>query len=115
MAETAAPLLFTPFNRIELRNAIRQRLHREQLQISDADRVFAEVDADLQEGFLVHAPMNHTEVYRLADELSAKYPGQKTLDLLHVATAVALKARTFLTFDDPQVDLGKVAGLRVKP
>lgn len=54
-------------------------------------------------------------VYRLADELSAKQPGQRTLDLLHVASAIALKARTFLTFDEHQTALGIAAGLRVKP
>ena len=115
MSETAPDILFTPFNRVELRNAIRQRLHREQLQVSDADRIFAEIDADLREGFLVHRPINHTDVYRLADELSAKQPGQRTLDLLHVASAIALKARTFLTFDEHQAALGIAAGLRVKP
>jgi predicted nucleic acid-binding protein len=115
MSGTAPDILFTPVNRVELRKAIRQRLHREQFQASDADRIFAEMDTDLREGFLVHRPINHTDVYRLADELSAKHPGQRTLDLLHVASAIALKARTRLTFDDPQAALGKAMGLRVKP
>jgi len=115
MSGTAPLILFTPFNRVELRNSIRQRLYREQLQASEADKIFVEIDADLREGFLVHTPISHTEVYRLADELSEKQPGQRTLDLLHVASAVALKARTFLTFDDRQAALGKVVGLHIKP
>ena len=106
-------ILFTPFNRVELRNSIRQRTHREHR--SDAERILDEIDGDLREGFLVHTPINHTEVYRLADELSGEQPGQRTLDLLHVASAVALKAGIFLTFDERQATLAKAAGLSVKP
>ena len=113
MSGTTPRILFTPFNRVELRNSIRQRMCREHR--SDADKVLAEIDADLREGFRVHTPINHTEVYRLADELSGKQPGQRTLDLLHVASAIALKAAFFLTFDDRQAALAKAAGLRVKP
>ena len=115
MSETAPVVFFTPFNRVELRNSIRQRFYREQLLISDAHEIFTEIDADLREGFLVHTPIRHAEVYRLADELSEKQPGQRTLDLLHVASAAALKSRLFLTFDERQAALAKAAGLRVNP
>jgi len=113
MSGIAPQILFTPFNRVEVRNSIRQRMYRDQR--SDADRILAEIDGDLREGFLVHTPINHTEVYRLADELSGKQPGQRTLDLLHVASALALNAGVFLTFDGRQAALAKSAGLRVKP
>jgi predicted nucleic acid-binding protein len=113
MSGTTPRILFTPFSRVELRNSIRQRMYREHR--SDAERILEEIDGDLREGFLAHTPINHTEVYRLADELSGKQPGQRTLDLLHVASAVALKAGIFLTFDDRQAELAKAAGLRVKP
>lgn len=113
MSSNTPQIFFTPFNRVELRNSIRQRMHRDHR--SDADRILAEIDSDLREGFLVHTPINHTEVYRLADELSGKQPGQRTLDMLHVASASALKAGVFLTFDERQSALAKAAGLRVKP
>lgn len=96
-----------------MRNSIRQRIYREHR--SDAERIFDEIDADLREGFLARTPINRTEVSRLADGLSEKQPGQRTLDLLHVASAVTLKAEVFLSFDGRQAALAKTAGLRVKP
>jgi len=39
--------------------------------------------------------------------------GNRTLDILHVATAVHLGAKQFLTFDARQRELAKYAGLRV--
>ena len=39
--------------------------------------------------------------------------GHRTLDIMHVATAVHLGAKQFLTFDSRQRQLAKYAGLRV--
>jgi len=51
------------------------------------------------------------------DDRSAKFCtarlGTRTLDVLHVATAVTLEMRLFVTYDVRQSDLAKAAGLRV--
>jgi predicted nucleic acid-binding protein len=39
--------------------------------------------------------------------------GCRTLDLLHVATALELGLRIFVTFDDRQKQLARAAGLKV--
>jgi len=41
--------------------------------------------------------------------------GYRAFDVLHVATALTLSARVFLTFDGDQAALAKAAGLKVKP
>jgi predicted nucleic acid-binding protein len=38
--------------------------------------------------------------------------GNRTLDTLHVASALELKAERFWTFDDRQAKLARAAGLR---
>lgn len=38
-----------------------------------------------------------------------------TLDILHIAAAIILRADTFLTFDKRQAKLAAAAGLRVAP
>jgi len=56
------------------------------------------------------------DVYSLADRLSVKHTfeqGHRTLDVLHVATALHLKSKTFLTFDQNQASLAKREGLKV--
>jgi predicted nucleic acid-binding protein len=79
---------------------------------------FRQVEQDLKDGLLVHAPVNWAEVFRLADELSEKHfakNSQRTIDLLHVALALECGTTTFLSFDRRQRKLAKAAGLKVKP
>ena len=53
-----------------------------------------------------------------ADRLRAEYTpvlGVRSLDILHVAIALSLHAKTFLTFDDRQRALAVQAGLIIVP
>jgi predicted nucleic acid-binding protein len=55
-------------------------------------------------------------VFELAAELSREHTsklGTRTLDVLHVASAVTLGSRIFVTYDDGQAALAKAARLRV--
>ena len=59
-----------------------------------------------------------TDVYRKAEELSGRHAastGCRSLDILHVAGALVLGVRTFLTFDTRQGKLARKARLRVLP
>jgi predicted nucleic acid-binding protein len=54
----------------------------------------------------------------VAEELSAAHTetlGTRAADILHVATAAALGATLFLSFDTRQKALAAAAGLRVMP
>jgi predicted nucleic acid-binding protein len=58
------------------------------------------------------------EVFLEAERLSAGHSeilGTRSLDVLHVATALVLGARDFLTFDTRQGSLARAAGLRLVP
>jgi len=81
-------------------------------------RALLQIEEDLRDGILVHMPVQWTNVFRRADELSemhATSAGQRTIDLLHVAIALELGAHTFLSFDKRQRRLAEVAGLKAKP
>lgn len=54
------------------------------------------------------------EAHRLVMHYSAR-AGYGTLDILHVAAAIILRADTILTFDKPQSALAIAAGLTVAP
>ena len=75
--------------------------------------------ANLRSGGLVIPPVEDwAAVYRVAEELSAQHTvknGCRSLDVLHVATAVYLKSARFLTFDVNQAQLAKATGLIVRP
>jgi len=118
MERTAEPLLFTPLHRIEVRNALRNAAARGLITESERRGAFRQMDEDLREGLLIHAPVEWTDVLRRADGLSERHAaasGQRTIDLLHVAFALECGAKTFLTFDNRQRNLASAAGLKVKP
>ena len=118
MKRCAAPLIFTPLHRIEARNAIRNAVGRGEITEQQQRAAFRNIEDDLREGVFVHSPVNWTDLFRRADELSDKHAsteGQRTIDLLHVAIALECGAKTFLSFDARQRKLAKAVGLKVKP
>jgi predicted nucleic acid-binding protein len=118
IAVNAPVLSFSPLNRVELRNALRNLEARGEITNADRRGAFGQLDVDLKSGLLVHLPVNWTEVFRRADELSEQHAtqhGQRTIDLFHVAIALEYGARTFLSFDQRQRRLAKAAGLKVRP
>ena len=114
MVKHPVALLFTPFNRIELRSALRQRGARGECPAMVVKEALRQIDLDMKEGFLVHAPVELGAVIRKADELSDRHPLNRTLDLIHVASAMVLGSKTFLTFDERQAVLAKAGGLKVQ-
>jgi hypothetical protein len=108
------PLIFTPWQRFELRNAVRlvsHRLRRARAPIRfQSGNVFREIEADLSAGRLKHREHDWKETLRLAEDLSATHTellGSASVDLWHVASAVLLEADTFWTFDEDQQTLAR--------
>jgi predicted nucleic acid-binding protein len=54
----------------------------------------------------------YAEARLLVSRWTAKL-GTRTLDILHVAAALSLRAEAFHTFDERQRKLAKAAGLRI--
>jgi predicted nucleic acid-binding protein len=84
----------------------------------EALRMLDTLQANIKAGRIVVSPVEWQDVHSLAEKLSAQHTsvgGYRTLDVLHVATALHLKAREFLTFDENQASLAIAAGLNVRP
>ena len=112
------PLLWTPFQRYEVRNAIRLQVFRKDIRQREAMEVLNDIEQDLQVGFLRAAPLVWTAMLEQAEKLSAEFTadlGTRGLDILHVAAALAADAQEFFTFDDRQRALATKARLKVKP
>lgn len=91
---------------------------REGLALVDAQAALSQFDADLTSGVAVLAPCHFQDVLRRAEDLSNRHTvsaGHRSFDVLHVATALHLGAREFLTFDTNQRQLAAAEGLAVKP
>jgi predicted nucleic acid-binding protein len=72
--------------------------------------------ANIASGAIVVVPVDWADVASIAERLSAQYTwteGYRGFDVLHIATALHLGAREFLTFDRNQKKLAEAEGLKV--
>jgi len=85
---------------------------------ADCDRALADLQTDLDTGAVVVVTADWPDVHRLAETISKRHTiagGHRAFDVLHVATALHLGAREFLTFDANQRKLAAAEKLKVKP
>ena len=85
---------------------------------ADCDHALADLQTDLDTGAVVVVAADWPDVHRLAEMLSKRHTiagGRRAFDVLHVATALHLGAREFLTFDANQRKLAAAKKLKVKP
>ena len=111
------PLPLTPLLELELINAVELRCHRREISPERAQHVLALMAADVAHGVLQRAVFD-TVVWQQAMDLARKHTaaaGCRSLDILHIAAALALEADVFFTFDQRQHSLARRVGLRVKP
>jgi predicted nucleic acid-binding protein len=112
------PLLFTPLHSLEIRNALRLKRHRKEMRPSQLRGALQCLQDDVASGFLQPPDQELGAVYIQAELLSAAHAvstGARSLDILHVAAALVLKADEFISFDRRQRALATRAGLRVRP
>jgi len=110
------PLTLTLFNELELLNALRLSVFRGLMTSAQAMLVIADYEADAASGKLAVEVCNLADIVKEAKRLSAVHTltgGHRAFDILHVATALQLKARDFLTFDLKQKKLAQAEGLKV--
>ena len=118
MQRRGEPLPFTPWHRLEVRNAIRLAVFHKLIDPVQSKTQLKQMDLDLRdESLLVHMPVDWVAVMREAEKLggaNTENNGCRSGDLLHVAVAVELGVDLFLTFDERQKKMAKAAGLAVK-
>ena len=118
------PLYVTAFLNFEFRQSLRFQVwrhalnSREGISPANARTALIQFEADLASGVAVFMPCNFQEVFLRAENLSNRHTtsgGHRGFDILHVATALHLGAREFLTFDGNQRKLAAVEKLTVRP
>jgi predicted nucleic acid-binding protein len=106
----------TRFGRAEIINSIQLAVHRSEIDDRMAQAAIADLEADVREGRLMVLDVLWRRTLDLAAELSTRHTallGTRTLDVLHVASAITLEAKRFVSYDDRQAALARAAGLRV--
>ena len=74
MQREAEALPFTPWHRLEFRNAIRARMRGQLLSARERRQIFTQLEIDLDEqAFLLHQPLDWTDCLRRAETLGVAY------------------------------------------
>ena len=114
-----APLPFTAFHRLELRNGLSLALFQQRLTLQEVQTAWQEVESDCAAGLLVgrgglwHRVLVEAETFALNH---TPVVGCRTLDILHVAAAKLIGTTEFCTFDVRQSSLaGRVGLIPVSP
>ena len=115
MTRQTLPLPVTWLHQLEFRNALRLRIFRGEITLTQRDASINAMVADFAAGVLTHAELPLADLTTEAERMSALHSetlGTRSLDILHVASALVLGLPEFLTFDHRQNALAKAAGLR---
>lgn len=120
MKEIPTPLPVSTLLLFEFRQSVRLQIF---LQAKDRKKGFIKTEgeamlrdlrSDLASGVIETVPVDWGEVHNLAEMLSAKHTesgGHRFADILHVATALQLGAKNFLTFDAKQRAIARAEGM----
>jgi hypothetical protein len=98
---------------LEVVNAIQLRVFRKERTSSQAARSIRAFESDASAGVLrlLPVPASAWDVARRLSSTHSATLGTRSLDILQVAIAIALRAGTFLTFDRNQAMLARAEGL----
>lgn len=106
-------LWLTPLHRAEWAHAVAQNVFRRKVSAREAQQVYRNFERDRRTGLWIEMDIPEAAFetcITLAHRHVARL-GTRTLDSLHVAIAVELKADTFWSFDDRQTALAEAEGL----
>ncbi len=116
MKSRRTALALTSLNEYELGNALRFAEFRKVIALGEAALFWAQFEADRASGRLKLHVCNLADVVDEARRLSSTHTlssGHRGLDILHVASALKMKATHFLTYDGNQKKLAEAEGLVV--
>lgn len=116
MRKQREPLAFTGLHRLEFRNAMRLRVFRGEITGEQRELAIQALISDLAADVFGFVEPAWPEVLLEAERLSATHSerlGTRSLDVLHVASALVLGAQIFFTFDQRQGALAAAAKLQV--
>ena len=114
--KVSGPLAVTPHGRVELINGLSLAAHRGFLTAETHQAALAALDDDFEQGRYRSADLLWRAVLKRSAELSREHTpalGTRSLDVLHVASAVELGAKRFVTFDERQGRLAAAVGLKL--
>jgi predicted nucleic acid-binding protein len=122
MARQSTALEVSSLLLFEFRQSVQFQMFRhgkDRLQgypVATGQRALSALQSDVKAGVFHLAAVDWADVHQRAEHLCLQYTrreGHRSMDILHVATALHLGAAEFLTFDGNQRKLAEAEGMRV--
>ena len=114
-ARSRGALPITHHGRVEVINGICLAAHRCEITPEALADTLASFDEDFAGGSYCQADLLWRATSNHAADLSRTYShklGTRSLDVLHVASALELELRIFVTYDTRQAELARAVGLK---
>ncbi|MGA9528353.1 MAG: type II toxin-antitoxin system VapC family toxin [Terriglobales bacterium] len=108
-------LWMTPLHVAECTHAIEQHVFRREITRSEADLALQRFHEDRSRNLWAEAEIPE-RAFTVCAQLARRYAAQigvRTLETLHMASALELKAERFWTFDQRQEKLAQATGLKI--
>ena len=115
MRNESIPL--TPLHELELLNAVKLKCFRNEMSAEQSQIILINFGKHEMIGVFRRPQISWADMFSLAVQLSGEHTedtGSRSLDLMHVAMALSIGSRSFLTFDDRQSRLALIAGLTLE-
>ena len=108
-------LWLTPLHRAEWAHAICQYVFQRRISAREYQQVCSDFEEDRKTGLWMEVGLPDMAFETCIQLAGHHVPrlGARTLDSLHVASAIELKADYFWTFDDRQAKLAEAEGLKI--
>lgn len=110
-------IFLTWLHDLEFTNAICLKQFREEITSEQVRHIFSRFDEHWERGVYYRPRQNWKETLNIAVDLARNHTehiGSRSLDILHVASAIAIKTDRFMTFDKKQASLAIEAALTVE-
>ena len=117
VSENNEAIPLTNFHVLEFRNALHLKEFQGEISDEQIQNVMENLDNHQEKGVYYRPQLNWTEILGYAHDLSQRFTaltGARTLDILHVASALSMKVEKFFSLDGRQVKLASLAGLQIE-
>jgi predicted nucleic acid-binding protein len=117
-ASVTPPIRLTDWHRVEIANAFQRAVKNGRITAAQAALLWQDFTADIAAGRFEIVAIDHAVVLNLTLVLTQKHTaiiGTRTLDLIHIASALDMGEADFLSFDHRQGQAARMEGLNVLP
>ncbi|MGA1842344.1 MAG: type II toxin-antitoxin system VapC family toxin [bacterium] len=116
LRENNESIPLTKLHELEFINALQLKQFRDEVTADEIRLILSRFEDHEKKGIYYRPIIDWTNIFLNAIDLSKNHTGNigsRSLDILHVASALSLQGDQFLTFDGRQSKLASNAGLKV--